>query len=392
MDEMYISTDTFTSSAKEKIPSAFGAIQTGAEEADKKTSGFDGTFVGMIGKLAVQLLSLAGLGTGFKDVGDKAEGSQDGVKNLDSTIGGFISNITTHVSDALTKSTTLGENIPKGMENGIESKKAELEAVIQSTMVASPQNALKTGWQEHSPSKVTYGYGENIVAGMKNAINDKGSTVVSAIKNVMNNMKSAITGQYDEFETKGSTLAGKFKSGLKSVSFSTVASSWKSTLDMSDLENTLYDAGHDAADALADGLNSVSMPTLSYYISDWDYHDLGDGGTSSTPVYSPQWYAKGGFPNVGELFIGNENGIEMMGRMGHRNVVANNQQITEGIKAAVVDGMMEVFMATNGANDELPYQFNIKMVTPDGEVLAQQVERGKAKRDARFNTVGYAYG
>ena len=208
----------------------------------------------------------------------------------------------------------------------------------------------------------------------------------------MNDMKSAITGQYNEFETKGSTLAGKFKSGLKSVSFSSVASSWKRTLDMSDLEDTLYDAGHDAARALADGLDSVSMPTLSYYVSDWDYHDLGDGNYSSTPIYSPQWYAKGGFPNMGELFVANENGIEMMGRMGHRNVVANNQQITEGIKAAVVDGMMEVFMATNGSNDELPYQLNIKMVTPDGEVLAQQVERGKAKRDARFNTVGYAYG
>jgi hypothetical protein len=82
----------------------------------------------------------------------------------------------------------------------------------------------------------------------------------------------------------------------------------------------------------------------------------------------------------------------MMGRMGHRNVVANNQQITDGIKAAVVDGMMEVVMATSGGNNELPYQFNIKMVTPDGEVLAQQVEKGKARRDARFNTVGYAYG
>jgi hypothetical protein len=66
-------------------------------------------------------------------------------------------------------------------------------------------------------------------------------------------------------------------------------------------------------------------------------------------------------------------------------------QIAEGIKAAVVDGMMEVFMATNSGNDELPYQLNIKMVTPDGEVLAQQVERGKARRDARFNTVGYSY-
>ena len=382
----------FDAAVQEHAPNAFNTVKTGAEEADKKTSGFDGTFVGMIGKLAVQLLSLAGLGTGFKDVGDKAEGSQDGVKNLDSTIGGFISNITTHVSDALTKSTTLGENIPKGMKNGIEAQEDPLERAIKSTLIGNPQNTLTHGWMINSPSKVTYGYGENIVAGMKNAINAKGGTIVDAIKTVMNNMKNAITGQYDDFKSKGGTLAGQFKTGLKSVSFSSVASSWKSTLDMSDLEDTLYDAGHDAARALADGLDSVSMPTLSYYVSDWDYHDLGDGNYSSTPIYSPQWYAKGGFPNMGELFVANENGIEMMGRMGHRNVVANNQQIADGIKAAVVDGMMEVFMATNSGNDELPYQFNIKMVTPDGEVLAQQVERGKARRDARFNTVGYSYG
>ena len=383
---------TFDAAVQEHAPNAFNTIKSGAEEADKKTSGFDGTFVGMIGKLAVQLLSLAGLGTGFENVGTKAEDSQDGVKNLDSTIGGFISNIATHVSDALTKSTTLGENIPKGMKNGIEAQEDPLERAIKSTLIGNPQNTLTHGWMINSPSKVTYGYGENIVAGMKNAISNRGGTIVDAIKTVMNNMKNAITGQYDDFKSKGETLAGQFKTGLKSVSFSSVASSWKRTLDMSDLEDTLYDAGHDAARALADGLDSVSMPTLSYYVSDWDYHDLGDGNYSSTPIYSPQWYANGGFPNMGELFVANENGIEMMGRMGHRNVVANNQQITDGIKAAVVDGMMEVFMATNGANDELPYQFNIKMVTPDGEVLAQQVERGKARRDARFNTVGYSYG
>lgn len=52
-------------------------------------------------------------------------------------------------------------------------------------------------------------------------------------------------------------------------------------------------------------------------------------------------YATGGFPSSGELFIGNENGIEMMGRMGSQNVVANNNQITEGIRQAVVGANSE---------------------------------------------------
>lgn len=49
-------------------------------------------------------------------------------------------------------------------------------------------------------------------------------------------------------------------------------------------------------------------------------------------------YATGGFPSAGELFIGNENGIEMMGRMGNQNVVANNQQIEAGIEEAAYRG------------------------------------------------------
>ena len=46
-------------------------------------------------------------------------------------------------------------------------------------------------------------------------------------------------------------------------------------------------------------------------------------------------YASGGFPSSGEIYIARENGIsEMVGRIGNRNAVANNQQIEEGIARA----------------------------------------------------------
>ena len=55
------------------------------------------------------------------------------------------------------------------------------------------------------------------------------------------------------------------------------------------------------------------------------------------PSFSLDWnyYAKGGFPDVGEMFIARENGSEMIGRMGNKNVVANNQQIIDGIARGV---------------------------------------------------------
>jgi len=48
-----------------------------------------------------------------------------------------------------------------------------------------------------------------------------------------------------------------------------------------------------------------------------------------------QKFATGGFPNRGQLFIANESGPEMVGRIGGRSAVANKDQITDGIATAV---------------------------------------------------------
>lgn len=55
------------------------------------------------------------------------------------------------------------------------------------------------------------------------------------------------------------------------------------------------------------------------------------------PTIDVDWYAKGGLPNKGDLFVANERGPEMVGTMGGRTAVANNQQIVEGIRQGVRD-------------------------------------------------------
>lgn len=48
-----------------------------------------------------------------------------------------------------------------------------------------------------------------------------------------------------------------------------------------------------------------------------------------------QYMAEGGFVDEGQLFIAREAGAEMVGAMGRRTAVANNDQIVEGISAGV---------------------------------------------------------
>lgn len=48
-------------------------------------------------------------------------------------------------------------------------------------------------------------------------------------------------------------------------------------------------------------------------------------------------FAEGGFPDEGQLFIARESGAEMVGTMGRRTAVANNDQIVEGISAGVTN-------------------------------------------------------
>lgn len=60
-------------------------------------------------------------------------------------------------------------------------------------------------------------------------------------------------------------------------------------------------------------------------------------------------FASGGFPDEGQLFIAREAGAEMVGSIGGRTAVANNQDIVEGIRQGVYDAVMAA--NANGNND-----------------------------------------
>lgn len=74
-----------------------------------------------------------------------------------------------------------------------------------------------------------------------------------------------------------------------------------------------------------------------------------DGELSLVPPQVPKisvdWYANGGFPNKGQLFVANEVAPEMVGTMDGRTAVANQQEITTGIANAVYPAVYNAVVA-----------------------------------------------
>mgnify|MGYP003311525321 CR=1 FL=1 len=68
-------------------------------------------------------------------------------------------------------------------------------------------------------------------------------------------------------------------------------------------------------------------------------------------------FATGGFPEQGQLFIANEAGPELVGSMGGRTTVVNNQQIVEGIEQGCYRGFIRAMSTTDGNNVNL--NFNV---------------------------------
>ena len=64
-------------------------------------------------------------------------------------------------------------------------------------------------------------------------------------------------------------------------------------------------------------------------------------------------FASGGYPTTGEMFLARESGPELVGRIGNRTAVANNDQIITAMKNAVIEGMLEAAPAFGSGDKEI---------------------------------------
>ena len=100
------------------------------------------------------------------------------------------------------------------------------------------------------------------------------------------------------------------------------------------------------------------------------------------------FFEDGGFPNEGQLFIAREAGAEMVGAMGRRTAVANNDQIVEGISTGVSianDGVIAAIYALLNVVEEKDFSVNI-----GDNQIGESYDRYNRARGVRVNTGAFS--
>lgn len=302
-----------------------------------------------------------------------------------------------------------------------------------STMSKSVETATKS---ISSKSKTGFGIASAAVstamAGMKKSTESTMPSIWSKIKNTNDDVETNSKTNWGNSASAVSTALGTMDTDTKDVMgkvMTTIQSYWSSVLintnqiwekasgkvdketekmktytetnlsGISDKIKRLFNVnltsiGRETAQSFADGMKQVHLPTLTYYISEWRKHDLGGGRTSSTPVYKPNWYAKGGLFNGAQVIGIGEAGSEAvlplenprtMKKIADSIVSSSDGSMgltKEEMAKAVAQGVAMAMSMNSGTKNP---QYIMNSIILDGSEIAKAVTKAQNETNSRFN-------
>ena len=240
-------------------------------------------------------------------------------------LGGFFADTVQSIKDFWKeKFEEAGGDTWEGFKNGISEAWSNMVSWIDEHVITPFVNGVKNSLGIHSPSTVFMAIGEDVVQGL-----------------------------WDGMKNKWSGFRGWFETAWANLS------SWWSGLHLSPF--------------------NITLPHISVSFADygggWGASLLRFLGVRSIPHISVQWYAQGGFPNMGDLFIANEAGPEMVGTMNNRTAVANNDQIVEGIREGVFEAVSAAMSQSGGNNTPVNIYLDGKQIATSTTKYQRQLAR-----------------
>ena len=256
--------------------------------------------------------------------------------------------VSTKWTEIKTNVSTTVTNLKSSLEtlwNNIKSKATEISNNIKSS--------LTTIWESIKTTVTTK------ITNTKNSAINAWNTIKSTITTIVTTLKTTVSEKFEAIKNKITTTLNKAKEIVNSFKtainnaitaikdfFTNSGKTFTVTLP-TDVFNSFKNAVSGVVDKLKemfgyDGKKlDVETPTST---------------TTQTTTTSTTQYATGGFPTVGELFVAREAGPEMVGRIGSRTAVANNDQITTAIANAVYDAVSSAIGNTGGTNVNVTLQ------------------------------------
>lgn len=280
-----------------------------------------------------------------------------------------------------------------GLANtAVSTAMAGMKKSTESTMPSIWSKIKNTNDDVETNSKTNWGNSANAVSTALGTMDTDTKDVMGKVMTTIQSYWSSVlinTNQiWENASGKVDTETGKMKTYTES-NLSGISDKIKRLFNVN-----LTSIGRETAQSFADGMKQVHLPTLTYYISEWRKHDLGGGRTSSTPVYKPNWYAKGGLFNGAQVIGIGEAGSEAvlplenprtMKKIADSIVSSSDGSMgltKEEMTKAVAQGVA-MAMSMNSGNKNPQYIMN--SIILDGSEIAKAVTKAQNDTDSRFN-------
>lgn len=239
------------------------------------------------------------------------------------------------------------------------------------TTMTTLQTGWSTGWTQMTTGWNTFSTTfQASLTTFSTQTTTKWSTMWTQMTTTWTTWQTEFMTGYTTFETEFSTAWYSMWRGMTN----TTIIQWNSVLTV------MEKAMNNAISALNDvirSINAVSWITgisLSYF--------------SEVQLDPIPYFAQGGFVDEGQLFIAREAGAEMVGTIGNRTAVANNDQIVEGISAGVAnanDGVIAAIYALMNIIEDKDLSVSI-----GDDVIGRSYDRYSRNRGVRVNSGAFS--
>lgn len=305
----------------------------------------------------------------------------DSVKEMETKTKTSISSTNTFVKTGMGSISKATGTAMSGIQTATEKAMSAAQTKVK-TSTENISSDSKTNW-ENSASAVSTALGT-----MDTDTKDVMGKVMTTIQSYWSSVLINTNQIWEKASGKVDTETGKMKTYTE-TNLSGISDKIKRLFNVN-----LTSIGRETAQSFADGMKQVHLPTLTYYISEWRKHDLGGGRTSSTPVYKPNWYAKGGLFNGAQVIGIGEAGSEAvlplenprtMKKIADSIVSSSDGSMgltKEEMTKAVAQGVA-MAMSMNSGNKNPQYIMN--SIILDGSEIAKAVTKAQNDTDSRFN-------
>ena len=259
----------------------------------------------------------------------------------------------------------------------------------------------------HSPSTVFAEIGVFLIKGLLNGLksifgtvltwfNDKLiSPIVDAFSGIWTKMKNGAKSAWEGIKNVFGSVATFFKNVFTNA--------WEGVKKVFSVGGKIFDGIKDGivtafkvvVNGIIKGINKVvSLPFKGLNGILDTIHGLSIAGvepfkwlTWRAPVPQIPLLAQGGFPELGQMFIARESGAELVGNIGGRTAVMNNDQIVESVSA----GVYQAVLAALGSNTDEGGDTNI-VITLDGEKIYENQQKVARRRGYNLGMGAFSFG